>query len=132
MKGIVTAFLGLIVTAVSAGILVAQQGAMSMTEVLRADLSTPGREVVQILAVLPPAAGSASKHTHPGEEVVFVIEGTIRFEVDGDAPVVKSAGESFVAPAGRAHSATNAGSGTARAVATYIVEKGKPRTTMIP
>jgi quercetin dioxygenase-like cupin family protein len=62
---------------------------------------------------------------------VFVIEGTVRFEVDGDPPVVKKAGESFIAPAGRAHYAVNAGSGTARAVATYIVEKGKPRATMV-
>jgi quercetin dioxygenase-like cupin family protein len=105
----------------------AQQATMS--EVLRGDLSAPGREVVQNYIVLPPGAGSGGRHTHPGEEIVFVIEGTTRIEVDDDTPVLRNAGESFMAPAGRVHYAANAGSGTARAVATYIVEKGRPRTT---
>lgn len=113
------------------GIGAAQQGAMTMKEVLRADLSAPGREVVQTYIVIPPGAASGGKHTHPGEEIAFVIEGSLRVEVDGEAPVVKNAGESFIAPAGRVHFAANAGSGTARAVSTYIVEKGKPRTTFV-
>jgi quercetin dioxygenase-like cupin family protein len=74
MKGILTAISALIVTG-AAAIVAAQQPTMSNTEVLRADLSAPGREVIQTYAVLPPGAGSSSKHTHPGEEVVFVIEG---------------------------------------------------------
>jgi len=109
----------------------AQQAAMTMTELLRTDLSAPGREVVQILAVLPAGGASGGRHTHPGEEVLYVIEGTIRIEVDGEPAVIRKAGESFVAPAGKVHFASNEGTATARALATYIVEKGKPRTTFV-
>jgi quercetin dioxygenase-like cupin family protein len=104
---------------------------MTMKEVLRSDLSAPGREVVQTYIVIPPGAASGGKHTHPGEEIAFVIEGSLRVEVDGESPVVKNAGESIIVPAGRVHFAANAGSGAVRAVSTYIVEKGKPRTTII-
>jgi quercetin dioxygenase-like cupin family protein len=109
----------------------AQQPALSQTEVLRADLSIGGREVIQMLSVIPPGGASSGKHTHPGDEIVYVLEGSIRVEVDGEPPVVKNVGEAALLPAGRPHFAVNAGTGAARAVATYIVEKGKPRTTFI-
>ena len=113
------------------GICAAQQGAMTMKEVLRADLSAPGHEVVQSYIVIPTGAASGGKHTHPGEEIAFVIEGSLRVEIDGEPPVVKNAGESIIVPAGRVHFASNAGSGTVRAVATWVVEKGKPRTAFV-
>jgi len=103
----------------------------SMKEVLRADLSAPGHEVVQSYIVIPTGAASGGKHTHPGEEIAFVIEGSLRVEIDGEPPVVKNAGESIIVPAGRIHFASNAGSGTVRAVATWVVEKGKPRTAFV-
>lgn len=102
-----------------------------MKELLRADLSPPGHEVVQSYIVIPPGAASGGRHTHPGEEIAFVIEGSLRVEIDGEPPVVKNAGESIIVPGGRVHFASNAGSGTVRAVATWVVQKGKPRTTMV-
>ena len=109
----------------------AQQPTLTQTEVLRQDLSIEGREVIQMLTVLPAGGASGGKHTHPGEEIAYVLEGSIRVEIDGEPPVVKNAGEAIMFPAGRPHFAANAGTGTARALATYIVEKGKPRTTFV-
>jgi len=127
----VVVFAFLVVVGVVALPSAAQQPALSQTEVLRGDLSMAGREVIQMLSVIPPGGASSGKHTHPGEEIVYVLEGSIRIEVDGDPPVVKNASEAAILPADRPHFAVNAGTGPARAVTTYIVEKGKPRTTFI-
>ena len=101
------------------------------TELQRADLSAAGREVVQAVVDFQPA-GAAGRHNHPGEEIGYILEGTIRFELDGQPPAMKKAGDYFFVPAGRTHNATSVGSGTAKVLATYIVEKGKPLATPVP
>ena len=63
-------------------------------------------------------------HTHPGEEIIYVIEGTWEYEIDGK-PVTAKAGDVLFVPAGTVHSAKNAGAGNAAELATYIVEKGQ-------
>jgi len=131
MRKILAVCIVILLATVVVSISAAQQATMTNTEVLKADLSAPGREVVQTLIVIPSGAGSGGKHTHPGEEIAFVIEGAIRVEIEGEPPVVKNAGESIIVPAGRMHFAANAGSGRARLVSTYIVEKGRPRTSFV-
>ena len=116
---------------VAAGLCVAQQPAFKRTELQRGDLSASGREGVQALADFPPGA-AAGKHTHPGEEMGYVLDGTFRIEIDGQPAVTKKTGEVFLVPAGRPHNATNVGSAAARILATYIVEKGKPLATPVP
>ena len=113
------------------GVCAAQQPAFKRTELQRGDLSAAGREGVQAVAEFPPNV-AAGKHTHPGEEMGYVLEGTFRIEIDGQPAVTKKAGEVFLVPAGRPHNATNTGSGTAKILATYIVEKGKPLATPVP
>ena len=113
---------------VAAGLCVAQQPAFKRTELQRGDLSASGREGVQALAEFPPGV-AAGKHTHPGEEMGYVLDGTFRIEIDGQPAVTKKTGEVFLVPAGRPHNATNVGSAAARILATYIVEKGKPLAT---
>ncbi|MSO83436.1 MAG: cupin domain-containing protein [Acidobacteria bacterium] len=113
------------------GLCAAQQPTFKRTELQRGDLSAAGREVVQAAVEFPSGAASG-KHTHPGEEVGYVLEGTIRFELDGQPAVMKKAGDVFLVPAGRTHNATNAGPGIAKVLATYIVEKGKPLATPVP
>ena len=113
------------------GLCAAQQPAFKRTEVQRGDLSASGREGVQAIADFPPSA-AAGKHTHPGEELGYVLEGTFRIEIDGQPAVTKKTGEAFFIPAGRTHNATNVGTGPARILATYIVEKGKPLATPVP
>ena len=113
------------------GLCAAQQPAFKRTEVQRGDLSTAGREGVQAVAEFPPKIG-AGRHTHPGEELGYVLEGIFTIEIDGQPAVTKRTGEAFFVPAGRTHNATNSGSGAARILATYIVEKGKPLATPAP
>lgn len=107
-----------------------QQTAIKRTELQRHDLSTPGREVVQVRVDFPPGVG-VPKHTHPGEEIVYVLEGTLEYDLEGQPPVTLKAGEVMFIPAGTVHTAKNVGSGNGSEVSAYIVEKGKPLTTMV-
>jgi len=106
----------------------AQQPTFKRTELQRADLSAPGREVVQAIAEIP-AGVSAGRHTHPGEEVGYVLEGSVLVEIDGKPASTLKAGQYFIIPAGAIHNATNKSSGGAKVLATYIIEKGKPVAT---
>ena len=74
---------------------------------------------------------TAPNHTHPGEEIVYVLEGSLKYEVEGQPPVTFEAGEVLFIPAGAVHSATNVGTGNGAELATYIVEKGKPLLTEV-
>lgn len=65
-------------------------------------------------------------HSHPGEEIVYVIEGVLEHRVEGKPPVTLKAGEVLFIPAGAVRGVKNVGSGNAEEPATYIVEKGKP------
>ena len=89
------------------------------------DLSTPGREVVQVRVELDPGVASP-RHTHPGEEIIYVLEGSLEYQVEGKPPVTLKAGDVLFIPAGTIHAAKNVGSGNAAELATYVVEKGKP------
>jgi quercetin dioxygenase-like cupin family protein len=109
----------------------AQQPAFKRTVLQQVDISVPGREVVTAVAEFEPGA-VAGRHTHPGEEIAYVLEGTIVVEQDGKAPVTVKAGSAFAIPSGAVHSAKNIGTGVARVVANYIVEKGKPMATPVP
>lgn len=110
----------------------AQQTGFARTPVQQGDLaSVPGREAVQAMATIQPGAESG-RHTHPGEEVGYVIEGTITVEMPGRPTMTKKAGEGFIIPAGAVHNAKNASAASARVLATYIVEKGKPVATPVP
>jgi quercetin dioxygenase-like cupin family protein len=112
-----------------AGVAVAQAPGFKRTELQRGN-SASGREIVQAVVDFQPA-GTSGRHTHPGEEAGYILEGTIRFEIDGQAPVNKKAGDYFLVPAGKIHSATAVGNGTAKVLATYVVEKGKPLATPV-
>jgi quercetin dioxygenase-like cupin family protein len=113
------------------GIVAAQQPAFKRTVLQQADLSVPGREVVSAVAEFEPRA-TPGMHTHFGEEIGYVIEGTFLVEQAGKPPVTLQAGGSFLIPAGTVHNATNTGAGKGRILATYIVEKGKPLATPAP
>jgi quercetin dioxygenase-like cupin family protein len=103
----------------------AQQTGIRRTELQRHDLGVPGREVIQVRVELDPGV-AFGKHTHPGEEIAYVLEGSFEYQVEGKPPVTLKAGEVLFIPAGAIHAAKNVGTGTAAELATYIVEKGKP------
>jgi quercetin dioxygenase-like cupin family protein len=107
----------------------AQPAGIRRIDLQRHDLSAPGREVVQTIVELDPGVTS-SRHTHPGEEIVFVLEGApLEYEVEGRPAVTLEPGEVLFIPAGAAHSAKNVGTRKGAELATYIVEKGKPLLT---
>ena len=108
----------------------AQQAGTKRTDLQRHDLSVPGREVVQVRVDFDPGY-VAPKHTHPGEEIVYVLEGLLEYEVDGKLPVTLKAGDVLFIPARTIHTAKNVGSGNGAELATYIVEKGKPLITLV-
>ena len=108
----------------------AQAPAFKRTVLQQGDLSAPGREVVQALAELQPGAASG-RHTHPGEEVAYVLVGPVVLEIDGKPAKTLQTGEVFLIPAGTIHNAKNAGTGVAKVVASYIIEKGKPVATPV-
>jgi quercetin dioxygenase-like cupin family protein len=107
----------------------AQQAGASRTELQRHDLSIPGREVIQVRVDLDPGTAFPS-HTHPGEEIIYVIEGAWQYEI-GDKIVTAKAGDVLFVPAGTVHSARNAGGTNAAELATYVVEKGRPLLTLV-
>jgi len=113
------------------GVLAAQQPAFKRTVLQQSDISVAGREVVSAVADFEPRA-TPGRHTHPGEEIGYVLEGTFLIEQEGKAPVTLKAGGSFLIPAGTIHNATNTGTGPGKILATYIVEKGKPLATPAP
>jgi quercetin dioxygenase-like cupin family protein len=107
----------------------AQPAGIKRIDLQRHDLSAPGREVVQTIVEIDPGVTS-SRHTHPGEEIVFVLEGApLAYEVEGKPTVTLKPGDVLFIPAGTVHSAKNVGSQKGAELATYIVEKGKPLLT---
>ena len=108
----------------------AQQPGTRRTDLQRHDLSIPGREVIQARVEIDPGV-TFPKHWHPGEEIIYVLQGTLEYEVEGKPPTRLKAGEVLFIPAGTVHSAKNVGSGNGAELGTYIVEKGKPLVVMV-
>ena len=102
-----------------------QQPGVTRTDLLRHELSVPGREVIQVRVDFAPGV-AFPPHSHPGEEIAYVIEGVLEYQFEGKATVTLKAGEALFIPAGAIHSAKNVGSGNAAELATYLVEKGEP------
>ena len=111
-------------------ILNAQQPGFTRVPLQDVALTAAGRHAVQARADFVPG-GAVGRHTHPGEEVSYVIEGTLQLEVDGQPPRTLKAGEAFSIPAGVVHAAKNVDKGSTKVLATYIVEIGKPVTTLV-
>jgi quercetin dioxygenase-like cupin family protein len=102
-----------------------QQPGITRTDLQRRDLSVLGREVIQVRVDFAPGA-VAARHSHPGEEIVYAIEGTMEYQLEDNSPTTLKAGEVLFIPAGAIHAVKNIGKGNAAELATYIVEKGKP------
>jgi quercetin dioxygenase-like cupin family protein len=101
------------------------QAQTKRTDLQRHDLSIPGREAIQVRVDIGPG-DVAPRHKHPGEEIIYVLEGSLEYEVEGKPPVTLKAGGVLFIPYGKIHSAKNVGTVNAAELATYIVEKGKP------
>lgn len=118
------AVLGLAALAIP-GTAEAQLAGLKRVDLQQHDLSIPGREVVQARVEISPGTAPI-RHKHPGEEIIYVLEGIFEYQVEGKKPVTLKAGDVLFIPAGTIHSAKNLGKGIAVELATYILEKGKP------
>ncbi len=127
---IVLSTVGIVLAGSAAG-LFAQASGLTRTLVGKADVSVPGREAVVARVEVAPGA-RAGRHTHPGDEISYVMEGEATLLVDGQPPRVVRAGESFVVPAGVVHDAHNEGAVATRLLGVYVVEKGKPLASPAP
>jgi quercetin dioxygenase-like cupin family protein len=100
------------------------------TDLQQHDLSAPGHEMVQARVDLGPEA-PVVKHTHPGEEIIYILEGSLEYQLDGQPTRTYNAGDALTVPARVVHAVRNVGSGNAAELATYVVEKGKPLLTVV-
>jgi quercetin dioxygenase-like cupin family protein len=108
-----------------------QQAGVTRTDLQRHDLSVAGHETVQARIDIAPGA-TANWHRHPGEEVIYVIEGTLEYQLEGEAPVTLRAGEVLFVPSNVAHRARNPGDVNGAELATYIVKKHEPLVAPAP
>ncbi|HEX6628949.1 MAG TPA: cupin domain-containing protein [Gemmatimonadaceae bacterium] len=107
-----------------------QQSGIKRTDLQRHDLSAAGREVIQTRVELAPGT-SFGKHWHPGEEIIYMIEGSLQYQIDDEPPVTLKAGDVLFVPARTIHAARNVGDVPGAELATYVVEKGKPLLVMV-
>ena len=104
---------------------------LKRTEVQHVASSIPGREIVQVLTEIPVGASSGWHH-HPGEEVGYIVGGTVRMEIRDATTLTLNAGDGFLIPPGVPHNATDLGPEVGHMLSTYIVETGRPLSTLEP
>src|SRR5215470_9937389 len=125
MKVTPTIAVAVVAGALASQVAPAQGPGLTRTDLSRNDLSISGREAIQVLVGFAPGA-RAPNHNHPGEEIVYVVEGALEYALAGRPPITLKAGDVLFIPAGTPHAVKNVGNGKAAELATYIVEKGKP------
>ena len=104
-------------------------GKLNRTEIQHQPSSIPGREIVQVLTEIP-AGVESGWHTHPGEEVGYIVAGTVEMEIEGQPTLTLLPGHGFLIPPRTPHNATDLGPDTGRMLSTYIVEIGQPLATL--
>jgi quercetin dioxygenase-like cupin family protein len=122
--------LGLAVVAVAgAGIAFAQQTGIKRTPLQKLDFPAGYNTVTAVAEV--PAGGAEGRHTHPGMETGYVLEGELELVIDGKAPMKIKAGESYQIPEGAVHDA-KAGDKPFKVLGIYIVKAGEPLAKPAP
>lgn len=124
-KLVIAVAIGAALGALGMNALNAQQPGFKRTQLQDHDLSAEGRHAVQVVAEFG-GHGVAAPHTHPGEELGYILEGSLELEVTGQPKVTLKKGDAFFVPANTVHGGRNLGKGRLKVLATYIVEKGKP------
>ena len=104
-------------------------GRLTRTELQHEPSSIPGREIVQVLTEIPVGVESGW-HMHPGEEVGYIVAGTVEMMIHRQPSLTLHVGDGFLMPPGRPHNALDLGPGTGLMLSTYIVEIGQPLVTL--
>jgi quercetin dioxygenase-like cupin family protein len=105
-------------------------GRLKRTELQHSASSIPGRDIVQVLTEIP-AGVESGWHTHPGEEVGYILAGTVRMMIEGRSTRTLDAGDGFLIPPGTPHNALDVGPETGRMLSTYLVDAGQPVATLV-
>lgn len=103
---------------------------LKRTELQRKTSSIPGRGIVQVLTEIP-AGVESGWHTHPGEEVGYILAGTVEMKIAGEQTLILHTGDPFLMPPGTPHNALDLGPDTGRMLSTYIVEPDQPLATFV-
>ncbi|MBQ0896560.1 cupin domain-containing protein [Micromonospora sp. U56] len=102
---------------------------MKRTELQRHPASVPGKLIVQTLFEIPVGLASG-RHSHPGEEVGYLIHGTVAMEFDDRPTFTIHAGEPFLIPPHTIHNARNiTDHTTTRMLSTYLANENEPLVT---
>jgi quercetin dioxygenase-like cupin family protein len=120
----------IVASGLAAQVAQAQQRGITRTDLQQHDLSISGRQAIQVLVEFAPGV-EVPRHSHPGEELVYMVEGELEYQLDSRPPVRLTAGEVLFIPSGAIHAVKNVGRGKGSELATYIVEKGKPLLTVV-
>src|SRR5262245_35341352 len=122
----------LVVALAAAGVVsLAGQSGFSRVVLQDQPLSIAGRHAVSARAEFAPGA-AAGRHAHPGEEIGYILEGTVELSVQGRPTVTLKPGDVFYIPSGVPHDGRNPGSTKAALLSTFVAEQGKPLATPVP
>src|SRR4051812_14979029 len=105
-------------------------GTLKRTEIQHRGSSIPGREIVQVRTEIP-AGVESGWHVHPGEEVGYILAGTVAMMIKGQPTLTLHAGEGFLIPPSTPHNALDVGPETGQMLSTYIVEAGQPLAAFV-
>jgi quercetin dioxygenase-like cupin family protein len=104
---------------------------LKRTEIQHRSSSIPGRDIVQVRTEIP-AGVQSGWHTHPGEEVGYIVAGQVQMEIEGESTLNLQPGDGFLIPPRVPHNATDLGPDTGQMLSTYIVEVGEPISSTAP
>ena len=122
--------LGLTIVAFAgAGVAIAQQTGIKRTPLQKLDFPAGYNTITAIAEV--PAGGAAGRHTHPGAETGYVLEGELELVIDGQPPMKIQAGESYQIPEGAVHDA-KAGDKPFTVLGVYVIKAGEPLAKPAP
>jgi quercetin dioxygenase-like cupin family protein len=119
--------LGILIGTLGDRLVGAQQTPVTRTELVRKDLGgLAGYEGIMYLAEVAPGA-AAGKHSHPGDELVYVLQGAGVLEEEGKAPLSVKAGEVFSPPFKQVHNFKNASqTEPVKVLVVLVAPKGQP------
>ncbi|MHC2333579.1 cupin domain-containing protein [Bradyrhizobium sp. USDA 4454] len=126
----VIAFAGTGAAFVSAGAALAQQSGIKRTPLQKVDFPA-GYNTVTAIAEIP-AGGASGRHSHPGAETGYVLEGELELLIDGKPPLKLKAGDSYQIPEGAVHDAKASGGTPLKVLGVYVIKAGEPLAKPAP
>lgn len=123
---IATLMAGLVLGAGATQLVYGQQSGVSRTILQQQDIADLPGHVAVLGTVELPAGAAIGRHTHPGTEIGYVLDGTGTLMIDGEGPRPIKPGDSWVIPAGKPHDGKAGPDGPIKVLAVFVVEKGKP------